>query len=101
MEPIGVGDYVECIGHSDRAVIPTRREGREVVRGGLYVVRDILPGRYADGATEDGLRFVGIRGYGKNGREGGWPVSQFRKIYRPKASLLKSLLQPTNLEEKA
>lgn len=92
MEPIGVGDWVECIGANPKAISPTYKSDAKIVLGGVYLVREIMKGRYPDGKREDGLRFVGIIGVDPTGREGGWPVSMFRPIYRPKTDAFTHLL---------
>lgn len=95
--PIGPGDYVECYRGTDRGIDAASGTGGVIV-GGVYCVREVIRGRYADGAIGEGLRFVGIQAFDANGREGGWPTEMFRPVYRPNQELIRSLLKPERVD---
>lgn len=86
--PIGPGDWVECVDAS-----PGANDGLCLTRGGLYCIeavddRGLLCGTGRCGRT--------CRGVFLSGRRDRWPWcgSRFRPIYRPRADLIQTLLEP-------
>ena len=75
MEPIGPGDFVECV---------DARGAPELTLGSIYMVRLIC-----DDGGGCWLREVDPPPF-----HDGFFISRFRPIYRPKASLIQSLLHP-------
>lgn len=91
-EPIGPGDWVECIGG------PTfpDNEGKVVV-GNLYRVKAMIPKIYCScGKQHEGLRFHGVLNpHDPKGIDSHWwGICCFRPIYRPRQELIKQLKAP-------
>ena len=87
-EPIGPGDWVECVEASPCWFYgPTG-----LTRGALYEVCHVGPGECESGF---GVWLVGFR---SNGPRGGYGIHRFRKVYRPNADLIQSLLRPVPAE---
>lgn len=81
-EPIGPGDWVECV------------RSRSLLVGGLYYV-ETIDSRERDcpchGRSPFGLF---LRDQPNASGSSGWCGLNFRPIYRPKSSLIQSLLKP-------
>lgn len=76
-EPIGPGDWVECV---------DTRGHHAVALGRAYLVEEI--------ASNDGVSILALKGV-RNELGWRWVYAEcFRPIYRPKASLIQSLLKP-------
>ncbi len=85
-EPIGVGDFVECmrLGQKRYAGYPG------FVVGALYQVARVFPGPFPNGAL-CGLDFAG---HPPAPSRLGWNRDFFRPIYRPRADFIKALKAP-------
>lgn len=94
MSAIGKGDWVECVSYDGGHPHPARMVGTLTV-GGIYRVRKVVRGRDSvRGVPADGIQVDGVYAYHANGVEGAWHPDRFRPIYRPRADLIESLLQP-------
>lgn len=99
MSAIGSGDWVECIGCDDRKTVVVPRKSVTIKglgypqRGMLYQVREARVYHTPEG-PDDGLRLFGIVASISGHPDAWWSARGFRPIYRPKADLLASLMQP-------
>lgn len=89
--PIGSGDFVEHIGQTGKPKAPI---SPGYVRGSIYVVSDV--------GVWGGQGWLNCRGMPTPTECGypapGWAVEGFRPIYKPRASFIEGLLQPTPRE---
>lgn len=87
--PIGPGDWVEFY-RLWRGLTLSPHYAVEL--GGIYRVLELVPDMdNRDGTFEPGLRLYRTA---SQHEQVAYPVSCFRPIYRPKASLIESLKQP-------
>lgn len=87
-EPIGPGDWVECV-NSKQA-----KRGARIDRGDLYCVDTITQGLdIIGGGIIQGLVLTEpkTRSMAPSGVMDGWRPEHFRPIYTPKQSLIESL----------
>lgn len=85
-EPIGPGDWVECVSSG------LSSKGDRVEAGRIYRVTAFKSwgARCANCGCANGHTGLVV----ETDKNGGWCPKRFRPIYRPKASLIQSLLKP-------
>lgn len=95
------GDVVVCI-REPKYLIPASRPGI-LVPGCVYNISEVFIGEKISGEVTTAVRLSNPETHWitKNGREGGWCHTLFRRVYRPDVSLISKLLEPVDLGEEA
>ena len=85
---IGAGDWVECVHNGERGGLSWPRP--ELVVGGIYSVARLDPDYLLVGYP---VLWLNEQINPEQYSDGGYAADRFRPIYRPKASLIQSLLE--------